>query len=303
MPVDLQTPDELRYQYFPFRNGITYFRVSAPNDAHIALTGEPNETRPMIEVFIGGWGNTKSVIRFNQTKPDVVEVPTPNILSPHEQRGFYISVSPDGMVEVGREGGPAFLSWRNPEPFHINYFGVCTGWGASGNWYIDDRPEVGGNAPYTSAPSYGGGGGSYGGGAPCWIPASNGELPPGAVEGGMDGEPTFVARARHEGDLIPAKFVPSHRVAYVPYAGGEHPHSEYEVLAGCNPRWVPTQGNNIPPQAVPAGQTSDGETLFVGRVNHDGALTIGKVQPSHGVCYCPYGGQEMAFQSYEILTY
>lgn len=83
-------------------------------------------------------------------------------------------------------------------------------------------------------------------------------------------------------------------------------------------------GNNIPPQAIPAGQTSGGETLFVGRVNHDGAVTIGKVQPSHGVCYCPYGkkttitnaeisfntdhfyiilgGQEVAFASYEILT-
>lgn len=161
--------------------------------------------------------------------------------------------------------------------------------GASGNWYIDDRAEAGAPAAYT-APSYPGGnvgsyggGGGGGGGAPCWIPAANGELPPGAVEGGIDGEPTFVARARHEGDLCPAKFVPSHRVAYVAYAGGEHPHSEYEILAGCNPRWVPTQGNNIPPQAIPCGQTSGGETLYVGRVNHDGAVTIGKVQPSHGM--------------------
>lgn len=85
------------------------------------------------------------------------------------------------------------------------------------------------------------------------------------------------------------------------------------------------EGNQIPPTAVPgkhifnvqklwmefhvisfmffsAGETRDGEPLFVGRVHHEGAVTIGKVQPSHGVCYIPYGGQEMAFQAYEILT-
>lgn len=27
----------------------------------------------------------------------------------------------------------------------------------------------------------------FSGGSPCWVPASNGEIPPDAVEGGMDG--------------------------------------------------------------------------------------------------------------------
>lgn len=40
------------------------------------------------------------------------------------------------------------------------------------------------------------------GGTPCWIPASNGQIPPGAVQGGQDGEPVYVARARHEGIII-----------------------------------------------------------------------------------------------------
>lgn len=42
-------------------------------------------------------------------------------------------------------------------------------------------------------------------------------------------------------------------------------------------RWVPTSGANIPPDAVPAGRTSSGETLYVGRAHHDGALVVGKV--------------------------
>lgn len=162
------------------------------------------------------------------------------------------------------------------------------------------------------------------GGAPCWVAASNGEVPPGAISGGQDGEELYVARARHENALIPGKLVPSHGVAYVPWSGGEHPHESYEVLCGCTASWFPVSGDAIPPQAMPAGETEDGEPLFVGRVNHEGSLTIGKVQvsyllflilsqlfiwnilfylqPSHGTCYIPYGGQELAFQDYEILV-
>lgn len=141
-------------------------------------------------------------------------------------------------------------------------------------------------------------------------------------------------------------------VAYVSFGGGEHPHSDYEVLCGCNPHWIQVEGTNIPPNAVPSGESADGmtksskftqnrishwisnsffeilgEPFFVGRVHHEGSVTPGKVQPSHGVwyeilfkstlfellsiliflfsffcSYIPYGGQEMAFTSYEVLT-
>lgn len=173
-----------------------------------------------------------------------------------------------------------FCFYRTDQPSH--------GWGGAPNAppasYIDNRSNFGGY-----------------GGSPCWVPAANGQIPPGAVQGGHDGEPLYVARARHGSDLIPGKLIPSHNVAYVPYGGTEHPHSDYEVLCGCNPQWIPTSGNQIPPQAVPAGETAEGEPLFVGRVNHEGSVTTGKVQPSHGCLYIPYAGQEVAFQSYEIL--
>lgn len=123
------------------------------------------------------------------------------------------------------------------------------------------------------------------GGAPCWVAASSGEVPPGAISGGQDGEELYVARARHENALIPGKLVPSHGVAYVPWSGGEHPHESYEVLCGCAASWFPVSGDAIPPQAMPAGETEDGEPLFVGRVNHEGALTIGKVQVSYTIFF------------------
>lgn len=67
--------------------------------------------------------------------------------------------------------------------------------------------------------------------APKWLPASNGTVPPNAVQGGTDcsGEPIYVARASHEGALLPGKLVPSHRVAYVAWGGRENPKEHYEV--------------------------------------------------------------------------
>ena len=53
---------------------------------------------------------------------------------------------------------------------------------------------------------------------------------------------------------------------------------------------------------MPGGETEDGEPLFIGRVHHEGTVTIGKVQGSHGCCYIPYGGQELAFDAYEVFV-
>ncbi|KAL6437001.1 hypothetical protein ACFW04_004965 [Cataglyphis niger] len=289
----LSTEDKLEYHFYPVTAGQIQFRVKASNDAHIALTTGPQEGDPMYEVFIGGWSNSKSVIRRNRTKPEVAEVETPDILSGDEYRGFWIRWN-DGILTVGKEGDSApFLSYADPEPFGIGYFGVCTGWGATGEWLIED-PSTAPSAPLEVR--------GVDAGSMCWCDASGGMVPPDAVEGGNDDGPLFVGRAHHEGALIPGKVKPSHSVCYVAWGGEEHGKTDYQVLCGCNPTWVPTSGNNIPPNAIPGGETEDGEPLFVGRVSHEGTLTIGKVQPSHSVCYIPFGGSEVAFPEYEIMV-
>lgn len=63
----------------------------------------------------------------------------------------------------------------------------------------------------------------------CWCDASGGMVPPGAVEGGNDGETLFVGRAHHEGALIPGKVKPGHSVCYIPWGGGEHGKADYQV--------------------------------------------------------------------------
>jgi hypothetical protein len=83
--------------------------------------------------------------------------------------------------------------------------------------------------------------------------------------------------------------------------GQEIPHHTFEVL--CNPRvqWVHSGHGQVHPQAIAGGRTTSGETLYVGRGWHAGALTPGKIHPSHGNLYIPYNGGEVALGTYEIL--
>ena len=298
MSLEINTPDKLEYQFHPVSGSVYTFKVRSAHDAHLALTSTPTEAEPMYEIFIGGWDNSKSVIRKNRQKPDVVEVPTPGILNAGEFRGFWIRWY-DNVITVGREGeAAAFMSYDAGHLYAINYVGICTGWGACGTWLLEES-QVTPSAPAAmgfSAPPTGSGPG-------CWVPASNGQVPPSSMEGGVDGvEQLYIARARHEGDLIPGKLHPSHGVCYVAYGGGEHQHNEYEVLCAGGGQWVPVRDGNIPANAVPGGETADGEPLFIGRATHDGTVTVGKVQPSHGCCYIPYGGQELSYKEFEIYA-
>ncbi|KAG8188245.1 hypothetical protein JTE90_018835 [Oedothorax gibbosus] len=139
-----------------------------------------------------------------------------------------------------------------------------------------------------------------------WVPSAGGAIPPNAVEVGYDGgDIIYVARAHHNGDNLPGKLVPKHGVCYVAYGGDEHPHSQYEVLTapyGVSLEWRFANGTDIPPGAIQGGSTSDNENLYIGRVNHDGAMCCGKVQPSHGVLYVSYAGGEHPHSTYEVLV-
>ncbi|CAG4945288.1 unnamed protein product [Colias eurytheme] len=65
-----------------------------------------------------------------------------------------------------------------------------------------------------------------------WIPASNGQVPSGAITGGNThtGEPLYIARVRHRGSITPGKVHPSHGCAYISFDGSEINYKNYEVL-------------------------------------------------------------------------
>lgn len=83
--------------------------------------------------------------------------------------------------------------------------------------------------------------------------------------------------------------------------GQEIPQHNYEVLCNGRTQWVQSGHGHVLPNAVAGGRTSSGETLYIGRAWHAGALTPGKIHPSHGNLYIPYAGGEVAHGTYEIL--
>lgn len=288
---ELKTEDKLEYQFFELPSSTLKFQVKTNNDAHLAFTQAPGEGEPMYEVFIGGWSNAKTAIRKNKQKPDAALVDTPGILSSAGFKGFWVTIE-NGTISVGYDGeSSSFISFQDPEPFPVHYYGVCTGWGATGEWAILEEAQ-----PAAAAVSIR---------APTWVPGVAGQIPENAFEGGQDlnGETLYIARARHEDALIPGKLVPSHNVTYVPWGGAEHPKDEYEVLCNASDAsWVASTGGELPPNAFPCGNSEDGETLYVGRASHEGSLTIGKVQASHNVCYIPFDGVELPKEEFEVLV-
>lgn len=138
-----------------------------------------------------------------------------------------------------------------------------------------------------------------------WL-ASNAHagVPPNAVIAGndIDGTTIYVGRAYHEGDLIPAKVIPSKQVAYVPHGGLEVAKSEFHILTGIGFEWVPSANGHVPPDAVVAGNQSNGEPLYVGRAHVGGSLSVGKIHPSHNCIYVPFDGTEHSVHQYEVLV-
>lgn len=65
-----------------------------------------------------------------------------------------------------------------------------------------------------------------------WVPASNGNVPPGAIPGGRTttGETLYVGRARYQLSITPGKVHPSHNACYIGFAGQEVAHKMYDVL-------------------------------------------------------------------------
>lgn len=139
-----------------------------------------------------------------------------------------------------------------------------------------------------------------------WVPAclSQRSIPPGALRVGTDadGEEIYAGRAHHEGDILPAKVIPTKNACYIAYGGEEIEKDQFEVLVPAMFSWQFSTNGAVPPGAVEAGVTADGEKLYFGRVTHDGCTTPGKIHPSHGTCYYPFDGEEKSSTEYECLV-
>ncbi|XP_035741905.1 uncharacterized protein LOC118450321 isoform X2 [Vespa mandarinia] len=106
----------------------------------------------------------------------------------------------------------------------------------------------------------------------------------------LDGMNLVVGRARHNGDVLPAKVKPDHSVAYVCHDGNEHMKHEFEILMPADFKWIPSGHGHVPENAVEAGRTINGEVLYVGRTYHNGIPCVGKscsclTHGPHAICH------------------
>ena len=65
-----------------------------------------------------------------------------------------------------------------------------------------------------------------------WVAATEGQLPTGALQGGLtpEKEPLFIVRTSHEGAVAVGMMNPSRGCCSIPYGGQELCKSEYEAL-------------------------------------------------------------------------
>ncbi|KFB37639.1 hypothetical protein ZHAS_00004877 [Anopheles sinensis] len=129
------------------------------------------------------------------------------------------------------------------------------------------------------------------------------DIPPTAVCAGKDrdGSPIYVARAKHDGDLLPGKVIASSHMAYVPYEGKEICLDNFEVLTGTDFTWVASSNGLVPTGAFVAGKTASGKPLYVGRTDYNGSVVPGKIVSSHGCLYISFDGIEHSFKTYQVL--
>ncbi|XP_059487548.1 neuronal acetylcholine receptor subunit beta-3-like isoform X2 [Neocloeon triangulifer] len=113
------------------------FTVRAASDAHILLAPSDNATigHPVYEIVLGAGRNTFSDIRRALRTGTKSNLQTPELLSGFEPRSFWIRLSGDGTIGVGKEGDDTpFMAWQDPQPLKIKFFAFCTWNGVFGKW-------------------------------------------------------------------------------------------------------------------------------------------------------------------------
>ncbi|XP_067655796.1 uncharacterized protein 5-like [Haliotis asinina] len=115
------------------------FKVKACGDAHVALqTNYQNSNLQMYEIVLGGWSNTRSVIR-RCAQCTILTSYQGTMVSCSQYKQFWTSFV-DGTIKAGRGGTVGqdeILSYTDPDPHTINYFAAATGFGSSGEWIFD----------------------------------------------------------------------------------------------------------------------------------------------------------------------
>lgn len=115
----------------PVRDSIR-FKVKASKDAHIALMSSNTDHDPLFEIVLGGWANSKSVIR-DRKQGRALATHHGLVLKKTNIEHFILNGAMD--IRVENEWNEQIMEWNyTSNPLNITNIGVSTGWGSTGYW-------------------------------------------------------------------------------------------------------------------------------------------------------------------------
>ncbi|XP_064595766.1 C3 and PZP-like alpha-2-macroglobulin domain-containing protein 8 [Liolophura sinensis] len=138
--LHVSTPAAFVVQYLPKPRGMTAFSftVRAVSSAHLRLTSVPGDTNHVVEILIGGNGNSLSSISRGKSDSDQVTAHTPNVLTMEEYRAFWVSWE-GGRVRVGLGSHINYqqlMSLDLHEEHTVEYIGFATSSGVPATFKI-----------------------------------------------------------------------------------------------------------------------------------------------------------------------
>lgn len=120
------------------------FYVKAESNAHIVLSStiQPSENEPVYEVVLGAANNTMSEIRRMQKAKSKVTVKMTDAVSSSEWKAYWIRISADGLVQVGREKeDKPFIYWKDSQPLQVKYYSFSTWEDVTTSWKHQCSPS------------------------------------------------------------------------------------------------------------------------------------------------------------------
>jgi hypothetical protein len=119
------------------------FQVKAKNDAHIALMSADDDTKPLYEIVLGGWGNSKSCLRIAK-QSTCKSTYYGSVLSQTAYKPFWVSWI-NSRITVGlgdTVDQTTVMEYHHSTPYPVNFFAVMTGWGSTGQWIFKNGRMV-----------------------------------------------------------------------------------------------------------------------------------------------------------------
>ncbi|XP_076624207.1 uncharacterized protein LOC143343311 isoform X1 [Colletes latitarsis] len=289
MSISIIIPlNNLAYHYFPTTKSRLNVSIQAAHDARICLRTHLGSDSNMYEIIFGGWGNTMSAIRRNGQNPNVAEAETKDILHSEHVCPFWIKWTCDGCLSVGHQNEESFMSFKDKNPFALNYIGVNTAWDTTGEFFIEESKHTAVVSRHHLANT-----------CHYWVDYNESlGFPQNAAVASEDG--LYIGRTHHRDSVTPGGI--RNNICTIVWGGASYNKKQFQVLCVKNISWVRSWGGSIPLNALPAGETEDGYDLYIGRVLYEGVYYIGKIQPNHQVCYIPVDGQEEPCLVYEALV-